>query len=216
MRLGRICIAICMFAMLAAFAVAQQPAQAQDIRQALGVDRSNVRYETLTRFGPWDDRNYQLTRADLDELAPNEEELADPIPVFFRVAMRKAWPALRREGPAQYPRSALQIFRLMFTGYQLNGRFYKSAEIRNERFFVPQTPANLVAGPANRFLSGEVRVTSPEGAAESAIKMSPVDTDIIIAGSNGPGTGQKMHFSSDGGVTWTETPLPRRPQPRLL
>lgn len=208
MNYVKICIAICGFAMLAQPAVAQQAAQIQDIRQARGVDRSNVRYETLTRYGPWDDRNYQLTKADLDVLANNEEELADPIPVFFRVEMRKAWPALRKDGPAQYPRSALQIFRLMYTGYQLEGRYYKSAEIRNGRFFVPPTEENRAEGPANRFLSGEVRVTSPQGAAESAIKMSPVDTDIVIAGSNGPGSGQMMHFSSDGGATWTQTTLP--------
>jgi hypothetical protein len=183
-------------------------AQTQDVRQSRGVDSSNVRYETLTRFGPWDDRNYQLSKADLEVLAENEEELADPIPVFFRVKMRKEWKALRREGPAQYPRSALQIFRLLYTGYELNGKYYNRAEIRNGRFFVPETRTNLVPTPANRFLSGEVRVTTPEGAAESAIKMSPVNPNIVVAGSNGPGTGQRMHYSSDGGATWTQTTLP--------
>ena len=208
MKFARICITICAFTMFAPPAVAQQIAQIQDIRQARGVDRANVRYETLTRYGPWDDRNYQLTKADLGELANNEDELADPIPVFFRVEMRKAWPALRKDGPAQYPRSALQIFRLLHTGYQIDGRYYNRTEIRNGRFFVPQASENQVPSAANRFLSGEVRVTTPEGAAESAIKMSPVDTDIVIAGSNGPGTGQMMHFSSKGGTSWTQTTLP--------
>lgn len=208
MSFVKICIAMCLSTLFASATIAQQPVQIQNIRQARGVDSNNVRYETLTRFGPWDDRNYQLTKADLDVLAENEEELADPIPVFFRVRMRKEWRALRTDGPAQYPRSALQIFRQLYTGYEIEGKYYNRAEIRNDRFFVPQTPENLVPKPANRFLYGEVRVTSPEGAAESAIKMSPVDPEIVIAGSNGPGTGQSMHYSSDGGETWTQTPLP--------
>lgn len=208
MKYARICIAICVFSVLASPVVAQEPVVRQDIRQVRGVDAANVRYETLARMGPWDDRNYQLTRADLNVLAPNEQELADPIPAFFRVEMRKAWPALRKDGPAQYPRSALQIFRLLHTGYQIEGRYYNRTEIRDGRFFVPQTRANLVPGSASRFLDGEVRVTTPEGAAESAIKMSPVDTEIVIAGSNGPGFGQRMHYSSNGGTNWTETTLP--------
>ena len=40
------------------------------------------------------------------------------------------------------------------------------------------------------------------------IKINPVDTNKVVAGSNGPGNGQKMHFSADGGDTWTETTLP--------
>ena len=59
-----------------------------------------------------------------------------------------------------------------------------------------------------RALEGEVRVTSPVGAAESAIKIHPTNTDIVVAGSNGPGGGQKMHYSTDGGESWTETTLP--------
>ena len=55
---------------------------------------------------------------------------------------------------------------------------------------------------AEKFLNGEVRITSPNGAAESAIKINPVNTDLVIAGSNGPGSGQVMHYSTDGGETW--------------
>ena len=208
MRGSRVARSISVFVMVVSIAITSQFSYAQDIRQARGIDSANLRYDTLTRFGPWDDRNYQLRAADLEVLADNEEELADPIPAFFRVQMRKEWPTLQNEGPAQYPRSALQIFRLMYTGYEINGRYYNRAEIRNGRFFVPETAENLAPENANRFLSGEVRVTSPEGAAESAIKMSPVDPDIVIAGSNGPGTGQRMHFSTDGGETWTQTTLP--------
>jgi hypothetical protein len=51
-------------------------------------------------------------------------------------------------------------------------------------------------------LSTDVRVTSPTGAAESAVAINPINTDTVIAGTNGPGSGQKMHYSTDGGETW--------------
>ena len=63
-----------------------------------------------------------------------------------------------------------------------------------------------VSDPA--LLSGESRVTSPTGAAESAIKISPADPDLVVAGTNGPLGGQRMHWSTDGGATWTQVNLP--------
>ena len=54
-----------------------------------------------------------------------------------------------------------------------------------------------------KFLNGETRVTSPNGAAESAIKINPIDTDVVIAGTNGPGSGQKMFYSTNGGASWS-------------
>lgn len=85
------------------------------ISQSLGIDQ-RVDYRSLTKYGPWDDRNYELTAEDLQYLAPNEEELRDPIPAFFRVELRKEMPHLRRSGPAQYPRSALQLFEIRYGG----------------------------------------------------------------------------------------------------
>ena len=79
------------------------------ILQSCGVDQ-RVDYNTLTKFGPWDDRNYKLTADDLEYLAPNEDDLHIPIPAFFRVELRKEMPHLRRSGPAQYPRSAVPLF----------------------------------------------------------------------------------------------------------
>ncbi len=180
----------------------------QGIQQTRGADQQ-VRYDTLTRYGPWDDRNYQLTSADLSLLAPNEEELRDPIPVFFRVLLRRNNPDIRREGPAQYPRVALQIFRQEFGGYLVNNRVYSSTDYGDEQIRVMERAAEEVPveGPS-RFLAGEVRVTSPNGAAESAVKASPADPNRVIAGTNGPGFGQRMHFSSNGGETWTLTNLP--------
>ena len=90
------------------------------VDRAKGVD-PNVDYGELVRFGPWDDRNYQLTADDLKLLAPNEAEQTDPIPAFFRVALRKANPESRKTGPGQYPRSAFNAFRIKHGGYLVDG-----------------------------------------------------------------------------------------------
>lgn len=187
--------------LLLCFGLSALPLGAQQIVQSRGAD-ARVDYGALTRLGPWDDRNYRLTRDDLALLAPDEEAQTDPIPVFFRVELRRHWPELRRSGPAQYPRSALQIFRQLHKGYLVDGRYYRRAQRENGRFRVLLYPESEIAEAPAKFLNGEVRVTSPVGAAESAIKISPVDTDRVIAGSNGPGNGQKMHYSTDGGATW--------------
>lgn len=183
--------------------------QAQRVDNGRGVD-PNVDYSSLVRFGPWDDRNFQLTRADLAHLAANEDELKDPIPVFFRVAMRKANPDMPRTGPSQYPRSALQIFEQMYGGYLVSGKIYRNVTYQNGRYIVIQergvTPEEFERQKA---LSGNIRMTSPEGAAESAIKIHPTDANKVIAGSNGPGSGQKMFYSTNGGTSWAaSTALP--------
>ena len=175
------------------------------IQPAKGID-ARVDYRAMAELGPWDDRNYGLKIEDLGLLAPNEHEQTDPIPVFFRVEMRRARPEMRRSGPAQYPRSALQIFRQLYHGYLVNGKIYRRAVRHDGRFHVltGREPIGELdeAGNVVKFLSGEVRITSPNGAAESAIKINPVDTNKVIAGSNGPGSGQVMFYSSNGGATW--------------
>ncbi len=186
---------------LAALAV---PAQGQPIQQIRGVD-SRVDYASLTAIGPWDDRNYQLTQEDLELLAPNELELKAQIPAFFRVELRKGIPEMDRDGPAQYPRSALQIFRLKYGGYLVDGKIYTEVEHLDGRYVVPLEGGIPEEEYIEKFLTGEVRITSPNGAAESAIKVSPTDTDRVVAGSNGPGTGQKMFYSTNGGESWSSS-----------
>tara|TARA_B100001750_G_C15269358_1_gene476741 strand:+ start:40 stop:435 length:396 start_codon:yes stop_codon:yes gene_type:complete len=93
----------------------QQASQNPQIDQNLGVDQS-VDYTALVNFGPWDDRNYKLTTDDLSYLSANEAELRDPIPAFFRVELRKEMPDLPKTGPAQYPRSAVQLFQIRHGG----------------------------------------------------------------------------------------------------
>ena len=180
------------------------------IDPARGTDR-RVDYPSLLRFGPWDDRNYTLTRADLAALTANEAELRVPIPAFFRVKMRQAWPELQRTGPAQYPRHAPEIFRAMFGGFQIDGRIYGAVE-RTPTGYAVVLEDGVAPGeeaPDPDAVSGEVRISAPNGGAESAIKIHPTDTSRMIAGSNGPGPGQVMFYSTNGGAGWLKAaPLP--------
>ena len=93
----------------------QEPSQHPDIDQALGVDQ-RVDYVSLVKFGPWDDRNYRLTLNDLSYLSETEEQIKDPIPAFFRIELRKEMPNMPKTGPAQYPRSAVQLFQIRYGG----------------------------------------------------------------------------------------------------
>ncbi|MFN7960709.1 MAG: hypothetical protein U0002_05500 [Thermoanaerobaculia bacterium] len=178
-------------------------ARAQVIDRALGVD-PRVDYTQLSKLGPWDDRNYRLTKEDLALLSPNEAQQYDPIPAFFRVEMRKANPNLPRTGNAQYPRSALQIFELKYGGYLVSGQLYNRAIYRNGRFEVVKVHGEPEEEFAIRALAGDVRVSSPTGGAETAVKINPLDANKVIAGSNGPGSGQIMHTSANGGSSWTQ------------
>ena len=186
-----------------------------DVKRSVAVDRARgtdrrVDYASLLRFGPWDDRNYTLTLGDLQALAPNEAELRVPIPAFFRVRMRQAWPELPRSGPAQYPRHAPEIFRAMFGGFLVDGRLYHGIK-RTSRGYAVILEDGVAPGsevPEPEAVSGEVRVSSPSGGAESAIKIHPLDTSKMIAGANGAGAGQTMYYSTDGGVSWTKVFLP--------
>ncbi|MEE8522470.1 MAG: sialidase family protein, partial [Thermoanaerobaculia bacterium] len=177
-------------------------ATAQVIDPARGADPT-FDYASLQRIAPWDDRNYQLTAEDVAALGPNEQEATEAIPAFYRVYLRRNW-TFRTEGPAQYPRSALPGFLNEYGGYLYQGNVYREAvhgedgwSLRLEEG-VPE--AELMA---QKFLAGESRVTDPNSAAESAIAINPADPDVVIAGSNGPGGGQRMHFSTDGGETWS-------------
>lgn len=108
-----VCFGACFF--LSSAVLAETETGLVQILQSRGVDQ-RVDYASLTNLGPWDDRNYALTAEDLEYLAPDEDKLHVPIPAFFRVELRKEMPHLRRSGPAQYPRSALQLFELRYGG----------------------------------------------------------------------------------------------------
>ncbi len=183
---------------------------AQTVDQSRGVD-ARVDYASLTNFGPWDDRNYQLTQDDLALLSDNEAELGLAIPAFYRVELRKTIPILAREGQVQYPHSALPAFMVTHGGYLVDGVAYREAERIDGRFHVTLKngfdPA--VGPPVTKALDGESRVTQgPGSAAESAVAINPVNTDLVVAGANGPGGGQTHWWSDNGGETWTEAAIP--------
>ncbi|MEO0422311.1 MAG: proprotein convertase P-domain-containing protein [Pseudomonadota bacterium] len=169
----------------AAFLALALPALAADpvIRQELGADQ-RVRYTDLMKFGPWDQRNYQLTLEDLALLADNEAELNIPIPAFFRVELRREMD-LPRKGMVQYPRAAVPLFQLRYGG------------LRNSNT-AAQPPAPKVPVP----VEGELQLNQVLGANEVTVEVNPVNPMQVIAGSNNAG-GQEMYFSSDGGDTWT-------------
>ena len=209
--MSRLGIGILLVCLLGATGAAAQTFIDVDGRVAVDARRGaddRVDYASLTRYGPWDDRNYMVTQEDLALLADNELELRAPIPVFFRVMMRRGWTDLPRTGPAQYPRSAFQIFRQKFGGYLVGGKFYRKVRHTDDGYKLILEQGVEQEEFYGDFLSGESRVTSPNGAAESAIKINPANSDQVIAGSNGPGGGQAMHYSTDGGDTWTQVSLP--------
>jgi hypothetical protein len=200
------CLALFFLVLTAALPLAAQaPAVPVRIEAAKGVD-SRVDYASLVQIGPWDDRNYLLTRDDLAVLPPGEREQLDPIPAFFRVELRRQNPGMPRTGEAQYPRSALQIFFLRHGGFLVDGLLYQRAIRRDGAFVVlkEQQPRSLAEWEAFA-LTSDVRVTSPNGGAESAIKINPLDSNKVIGGANGPGSGQKMFYSTNGGTTWTSS-----------
>jgi hypothetical protein len=190
-------------ALVALAFLASAPASAQKIDQRFGVD-SRVDYTTMIQLGPWDDRNYLLTKDDLALLAPNESELRASIPVFFRVELRKSNPKMLREGVAQYPRSAPEIFKMRYGGYLIDGKLYKNAVVQDGVYKVVQKDGVTQEEFEIAALSSDVRVTSPTGGAESAVKIHPTDVNKVVAGSNGPGSGQIMWYSTNGGSSWTQ------------
>lgn len=55
---------------------------------------------------------------------------------------------------------------------------------------------------------GEVRVTHPESAAESAIAIDPAQPQRVVVGTMGPLQQVRTHFSADGGASWAQVELP--------
>jgi hypothetical protein len=196
--------AIGLYALLLIPGAQTERLSAQPIHPEKGVD-PRVDYSGMNKIGPWDDRNYQVTKEDLAFLAVNERELRDPIPVFFRVELRKANPGMPRTGVAQYPRSALQVFEMKYGGYLIGNKLYKKITVKDGRFeVVRERGITREDWAQQKALTSDVRVTSPTGAAESAVKIHPTDANKVVAGSNGPGPGQVMWYSTNGGSSWTQ------------
>lgn len=182
------------------------------VKQQRGVD-PQVDYASLLAIGPWDDRNYLLTKADLALLGPYEASITEPLPAFFRVALRKANPKMPRDSDVPYPLSAVNGFNILHGGYQYEGKLYErlSRVDGNRYVYIEGEEEPEAEIDPLRSLDGEVRISTPFGGAESAIAINPVNPNLMIAGSNGPSpTGdnvirQKMWRSTDGGSTWTRS-----------
>jgi hypothetical protein len=178
---------------------------AQTVVQSRGVD-ARVDYASLLDYGPWDDRNYQLTADDLELLGENEIELSVRAPLFFRVEIRKRFGNLPTTGPIQYPRSTLPRFLTGYGGFLIDGMLYRNAVLVDGRYAVDTTIPWMTEEEFEEYrsksLTGDVRVTNPTGGAESAVAINPVNPDIVISGSNGPSSGQQMQYSTNGGESW--------------
>lgn len=180
------------------------------VDQDKGVD-PDLNYESLLNIGPWDDRNYNLTTEDVALLSENEKDIKDPIPAFFRVELRKNYPNLPRTGNAQYPRSALQMYIQMHGNYIVNGRNFDNVRYAENEYTFQRDGRNASGRSTGGSSTGEVRIAAPPSSDESAIKISPINPDIIVAGVNGPNGSflqQSMYYSNDGGATWTRSTLP--------
>ncbi|MCE7930800.1 MAG: exo-alpha-sialidase [Xanthomonadales bacterium PRO6] len=183
----------------AAFAAADPNFQPN---QALGADPS-LDYAKLLSFGPWDDRNYALTRADVAVLPANDRYLPT-VPAFFKILKRRE---MQAQGfPLEsdvYPREIDKEFQYRFGGliqggvHHLTerGKYHYAANPPPQRFATDPVARNratiLTEGPFDGTLSDN----------ETTIEHHPTDGNIVIAGSNGSG-GQRMSYSTDGGITW--------------
>jgi len=178
-----------------------------------GVD-PRVDYADLERFGPWDDRNYELTIEEVGLLPAGDDELRVAVPAFYRAELRGRFPGMLRSGPLQYPHSALLAFMAAYDGYLVDGQFYSKADFDGERWAVDldRPIAERLVDGTTRALNGDVQISSPEGGRESAIEISPINENIAVAGAViwPIGTRQEMFTSTDGGSSWSPAaPLPQ-------
>ncbi|MFC3193407.1 hypothetical protein ACFODZ_04020 [Marinicella sediminis] len=164
-----------------------------EIRQELGIDPS-VDYASLAEMGPWDDRNYQLTKEDLDVLPDNDQYLRN-VPVFFKVWARRDNPNIGK----YYPRELYQSFLIHHGGLIVDGHWYK------EGLGLYHHPDGLDGKPDPNFRGGQVNPdleTVLTAGAESTIEFNPDNNMQAVAGVNANG-GQSMYYSTDGGQTWS-------------
>ena len=172
-----------------------------NIDNALGYD-SRVNYPSLKEFGPWDDRNYNLTLEDLSWLSDNESELKEMVPAFYRVLFRKKYTDTPKFGKVQYPRSFYNYFKLRYDGYLIDGIIYDSVKWDKDRNFfeVIQTQGNksgeLIRKKVKR-VNTNILINS---GAESAIAFNPLNPNQVVSGVYL--NGQQMLYSSDAGHTW--------------
>jgi hypothetical protein len=176
-------------------------APAVEIVQSRGAD-PRVDYASLTRYGPWDDRNYDLTSEDI-ALLPKHDQYLRRVPAFFKVLKRKEYAAEGYPLIDVYPREIHFEFYYRYGGLMQNGEIeltslgkYYYPDQENPQFPPGTRDATLpMAAP----IEGEGPLAI--GNNETSVEVNPVNPQIVIAGSNGGG-GQNQNYSTDGGVTW--------------
>jgi len=169
----------------------------------LGVDPS-VDYQALLKFGPWDDRNYQLRAADL-EVLPENDVYRPGVPAFFKIETRRMFVAQGFPLNEHYPRELDKAFLIAYGGLTQGGvlhrkglgkHYHPDPKNKPQPLLLatdplPKAAPVLTEGPFDSTLSDN----------ETSIEFHPTDPNIAIAGSNGSG-GQRMSFTSNGGMTW--------------
>ena len=183
-------------AVLTAFVAQAEIVKPLYIENALGVDKS-LDYSLLQEMGPWDDRNYQLTKKDLHVLPFADQQLAN-VPVFFKVQYRKEHP----ETGKHYPRSLFQNFLGNYGGLLVDGIWYK--EGLGNGTFPEDTYGKTTIAQQLKVASNEVALENGVLGDESAIECNPVNKNNCVAGTNTQ-NGQTMYYSSNAGATWTKS-----------
>lgn len=175
---------------------AQNPGNGEPtIDQSRGIDQ-RVDYRSLTRFGPWDDRNYMLTLEDV-RLLPEDDYYIHNVPAFWKVEYRKRTPEMA--GWNMYPKSIDQEFELRYGGLMQNGRIIPQG-LGKMHFNLPREYTFRDATRAAPVLSNIV-LDAGSNRNECTVEYNPADQSRVIAGCNG--SGQEQYYSSDGGATWT-------------
>ncbi len=118
-------------AMCTTFASQAEIVEPMYIDNALGVD-SKLDYTLLKEMGPWDDRNYQLTKKDISVLPFDDQKLSN-VPIFFKIQYRKAHP----ETGKFYPRSLYQNFIGNYGGQLVDGVWHKEGLGRGAFQLIP-------------------------------------------------------------------------------
>lgn len=160
-------------------------AQVNGIKNYLGVD-PKVDYSQLTQLGPWDDRNYQITEADL-ALLPADDVAVPGVPAFFLIDYRKRHPSM--VGQIFYPRSMRQQFHIFKNGLLVDGVYLLGKEDADEN---PNRGNPVIT---------DQPISALANANEFTIEQNPANPLRIIAGGNG--SGQVQYYSADGGTTWS-------------
>ena len=187
--------------LVSGLAIAADPEYQPD--NALGVD-SRVDYTALVKLGPWDDHNYQLRLEDI-AILPANDQYRPGVPAFFKVETRKMYAAQGYPLSEFYPRELDKAFQIAYGGLTQGGVLkrkglgkYYHPDPKN-----PPPPLLFATDPlpksAPLVFEGPFDGTDSDN--ETSIEFHPSNPMIAVAGSNGTG-GQRMSFTSNGGLTW--------------